>query len=138
MFSAQRPCGGDEAGCADLNLVTEPRGRVYDWRLVNYRPLFVHLHLRRSLGMDPQSPTATSSMRLPPSTTPAHSPMYAFQVRAFVEASEVVDADADTVEDILDGFEDDTEDDLDVQGEQADADDQHPEWEALLQEGVFP
>lgn len=88
--------------------------------------------------MDPQSPTAASSMRLPPNTTQAHSPMYAFQVRAFVEASEVVDADPDTIEDILDGFDEDTGDDIDVQGEQADADDQHLEWEALLQEGVFP
>ncbi|KIP02738.1 hypothetical protein PHLGIDRAFT_130573 [Phlebiopsis gigantea 11061_1 CR5-6] len=84
--------------------------------------------------MDPQSPTAASSMRLPPNTTHAHSPMYAFQVRAFVEASEVVDADPDTIEDILDGFDEDTGDDIDVQGEQADADDQHLEWEALLQE----
>ena len=33
--------------------------------------------------------------------------MYALQVRAFVEATEVVDADPDTIEDILHGFDDD-------------------------------
>ena len=33
--------------------------------------------------------------------------MYAFQVRAFIEATEVVDADPDVIEDLLDGFEED-------------------------------
>lgn len=33
--------------------------------------------------------------------------MYALQVRAFIEATEVVDADPDTIEDILDGFDED-------------------------------
>ncbi|KAJ3548913.1 hypothetical protein NM688_g5240 [Phlebia brevispora] len=47
--------------------------------------------------------------------------MYALQVRAFIEAAEVVDADPDTIEDILDGFDeevfvdDDDEEEADAQ-----------------------
>ena len=48
-------------------------------------------------------------MDAPPPTHPkhtaAHSRLYASQVRAFIEASEVVHADPDTIEDILDGLD---------------------------------
>ncbi|THH00649.1 hypothetical protein EW026_g1935 [Hermanssonia centrifuga] len=45
--------------------------------------------------------------------------MYALQVRAFIEASEVVDIDPDTIEDILDGFNGD----IHVEGDSDDEED---------------
>ena len=89
----------------------------------------------------------------------AASSLYAMQVRAFLEAAEVVDTDPEVIEDILDGLpmdqvsEDDAEDedgDVDVEGgpgsETSDrndpsvADEGDPaddELDLFLQEGVF-
>ena len=88
-------------------------------------------------------------MDAPPPTHPkhtaAHSRLYASQVRAFIEASEVVDADPDTIEDILDGFDEQVlsvEEDLDVDvqdpddGRASPVSDQDEQLFALLQEGV--
>lgn len=46
--------------------------------------------------------------------------MYALQVRAFIEATEVVDADPDTIEDILDGFDEDEDQDVSVDDDEND------------------
>lgn len=74
--------------------------------------------------------------------------MHALQVRAFIEAAEVVDADPDTIEDILDGYneevlvqdedESDDEDDASagINAESAQGGDQsEEEYEILLEEG---
>ena len=67
--------------------------------------------------MDPQAPTSYSDdsdssltpprddVDMPPRPMRPSLRMYALQVRAFIEAIEVVDADPDTIEDILDGFD---------------------------------
>lgn len=103
--------------------------------------------------MDPHAPTpaplAAGHVR------PAHERMHAIQVRAFLDASDVVDADPDTIEDILDGFddtvlsvEDEDEEDGDGDGGAAQdaagrvrsapegADDQDEAFDALLLEGA--
>ncbi|GJE91264.1 SIR2-domain-containing protein [Phanerochaete sordida] len=68
------------------------------------------------------APAAAHAPPPPPRARPSR--IHALQVRAFLEASEVVDADPDTLEDILDGFDEGTLDvedeheelDVDVQG----------------------
>ena len=92
--------------------------------------------------MDPQPPTPA-----PTEGDRAHSRMFPIQVRAFIEASEVVDADPDTIEDILDGFDDEAEilaveDDPEVDVQDDANDDETPlndhdeQFLALLEEGA--
>ncbi|KAF7796837.1 hypothetical protein EIP86_008021 [Pleurotus ostreatoroseus] len=63
--------------------------------------------------MDPSSTGPAVACTPPRAADEAKAPrrkvgrMYAFQVRAFIEATEVVDADPDVIEDLLDGFEED-------------------------------
>ena len=92
--------------------------------------------------MDPQPPTLSATVPL----TQPHSRLYPIQVRAFLEASEIVDADADTIEDILDGLDEEVlgvEGDSDVEVQDAEGhdvpqhDDLDDEFLDLLQEGVF-
>lgn len=89
--------------------------------------------------MDLHSPTSPLAQGHSP-TRRTHSQTYATQVRAFIEAAEVVDADPDTIEDLLDGldadavFTDDTSE-REVSTLELESDD---ELEALLQEGVCP
>ncbi|PSR82593.1 hypothetical protein PHLCEN_2v6026 [Hermanssonia centrifuga] len=66
-------------------------------------------------GIKPPTPTDAGSE----SRARAPSQMYALQVRAFIEASEVVDIDPDTIEDILDGFNGD----IHVEGDSDDEED---------------
>ncbi len=100
-------------------------------------------------GIKPPTPTDAGSE----SRARAPSQMYALQVRAFIEASEVVDIDPDTIEDILDGFngdihvEGDSDDEEDMPdafaegnaGAQAQAeqeeDEEDEEFNILLEEG---
>jgi hypothetical protein len=92
--------------------------------------------------MDPQPLTQTTAR----SHATAHSRLYAAQARAFIEASEIVDADPATIEDILDGLDEETlsvedDSDVDVDNPHDDraplVDDQDEELLALLQEGAF-
>lgn len=112
------------------------------------------LHLLRLPGMDPYPSTGpvSSSPRDRESHQKGPSRMYALQVRAFIEAAEVVDADPDTIEDILDGFDEDvlvdddqtdaqdaivdTDGEADHVGEQDDVEDD--EFEKYLEEGMVP
>ncbi|RPD64181.1 SIR2-domain-containing protein [Lentinus tigrinus ALCF2SS1-7] len=73
----------------------------------------------------PQTPPTPPVSGLPEPRRSGVSSMYAMQVRAFLEAAEVVDTDPEVIEDILDGLpmdqasEDETEDedgDVDVEG----------------------
>ena len=107
----------------------------------------------------PPRPTPLSGGSSPaPRRSAAHS-LYGMQVRAFLEAAEVVDADPEVIEDILDGFPldsspDDPEDEdaeVDVEGgpgpgttgrdEESDADNEaeddpeQEEFAAYLEEG---
>ena len=98
--------------------------------------------------MDPQSPTpAATNGYVARRTRSAHPRMYAMQVRAFLEASEVVDADPDTIEDIIDGFDEETFNaEEDPEGEDGDVQDTRDgaangvdavdEYVALLEEGM--
>ena len=101
--------------------------------------------------MGPQAPTTSSTS---PATAQlrSHAPsgpsrMYALQVRAFIEAAEVVDVDPDVIEEILDGFdgivevnEEDKDEDVDHQeltenGKDESNEDLDPEFAALVEEG---
>lgn len=80
-----------------------------------------------------------STSDLPNSEGQAPSRLYALQVRAFLEAAEDVELDAETIEDILDGFEDvqvGTEDDTESESETAQLEDFNGEdtLEALSRE----
>ena len=87
--------------------------------------------------MDLHSPTPPLAQGQAP-TRRTHSRTYATQVRAFIEAAEVVDADPDTIEDLLDGLDADavfTDDTSEHEGGTPELDGDG-ELEALLQEGV--